>query len=131
VKSLLDTNTCIAWLNATSPVVRDKVVNATPGHLAICIVVKAELLYGAHNSSRVEHNLEKLDVFFSAMDCLPFDDAAADYYARIRAFLTKSGTPVGPFDLMIAAIALSHGTSVITRNEREFRRVPGLLVDPW
>ena len=62
---------------------------------------------------------------------LPFDDAAASVYAIIRAHLESAGTPIGPYDLQIAAIALANGLTLVTHNTREFSRVPGLLLEDW
>jgi tRNA(fMet)-specific endonuclease VapC len=64
-------------------------------------------------------------------ESLSFDDQAAEHYGRVRPLLEHAGTPIGPNDLMIAAIALTHDATVLTRNEREFRRVPGLRVATW
>jgi len=62
---------------------------------------------------------------------LPFDDSAAEEYGKLRAHLATVGTPIGPNDLMIAAIALAHRLIVVTHNTVEFSRVPGLLVEDW
>ena len=128
---LLDTNTCIAWLNGTSTSVRTAMTRSGPAEVVICSVVKAELVYGAHKSKAVAKNLHKLDAFFSAIESLPFDDSAIGFYGTTRAFLEKNGTPIGPHDLLIASIALAHQLTVVTGNESEFRRVPGLLVANW
>jgi tRNA(fMet)-specific endonuclease VapC len=79
----------------------------------------------------VAENLAKLEVFLSPFESLPFDDQAADWYGSIRAILRAQGTPIGPNDLMIAAIALSRGLALATRNAAEFARVPGLRVAHW
>jgi tRNA(fMet)-specific endonuclease VapC len=62
---------------------------------------------------------------------MPFDDAAAQTYGVIRAVLEKEGRPIGPNDMLIAAIALANGLTVVTHNTAEFGRVPGLLLDDW
>ena len=62
---------------------------------------------------------------------LPFDDRAAEEYGKIRAHLSSAGTLIGPNDLIIAATALAHACTVVTRNTREFSRVPGLLLEDW
>jgi tRNA(fMet)-specific endonuclease VapC len=131
VSFLLDTNTCIAWLNGTSKHVQRKMASSSAAEVGICSVVKAELIYGARKSTKMELNLRRLDAFFAAIESLAFDDTAADYYGSARAFLEKNGTPIGPHDLMIAAIALAHRRTVVTRNESEFRRVPNLHVESW
>ncbi|MBL9039521.1 MAG: PIN domain-containing protein [Archangium sp.] len=128
---LLDTNICIAWLKGSDAKLRDRVLKTAPAELWLCSVVKAELLYGARKSTRVEENLRRLDAFFSELGALPFDDRAATHYGLIRAQLERAGTPIGPNDLMVAAIALAADATLVTRNGAEFRRVPGLRVETW
>ena len=99
--------------------------------MAICQIVKAELIYGAYRSARREANLALLARFFSQFVSLPFDDASAEIYGRIRAELVRAGTPIGPNDLMIAAIALAHDAILVTHNVREFGRVEGLRFEDW
>ena len=94
-------------------------------------MVKAELLYGAHRSAQREDNLRLLATLFQQFTSLPFDDTAADAYGRIRADLTRRGTPIGPNDLMIASIALVHHLTLVTHNTREFGRVVGLQLEDW
>lgn len=128
---LLDTNVCVAYLNGREPALHEKVQSLSEGDAVLCSVVKAELLYGARNSSRIDSNLRKLDAFFALFTSIPFDDVAAARYALIRTELRRSGSPIGPNDLMIGAIALAHELTVVTRNGDEFRRVTGLQVDGW
>jgi len=66
-----------------------------------------------------------------AFASLPFDDAAAVIYGRIRAQLATAGALIGPYDLQIAAIALANNLTVVTRNTQEFSRVPGLVIEDW
>ena len=82
------------------------------------------LRHEANNRMRVEQVRQQ---FVS----LPFDDAAAEEYGKVRAHLASLGTPIGPHDLMIAAIALANGLSVVTNNTSEFSRVPGLSIEDW
>ena len=104
---LLDTNICIAFLNGRDRRVRDRLLSLAPSDVSVCSVVKAELLHGARSSTRVEHNLSRLDQFFAPLASLPFDDDAAAHYGAIRSQLRARGTPLGANDLMIAAIALA------------------------
>lgn len=94
-------------------------------------MVKAELYFGAYHSSRRERNLAVLAEFFDAFVSLSFDDTAAYEYSRIRAHLQAQGTPIGPNDLMIAAIALAHNMILVSANVREFGRVEGLRYENW
>jgi tRNA(fMet)-specific endonuclease VapC len=129
--ALLDTNTCIFLLNRTGAAVRQHFESRSPDNIALCSVVKAELLYGAHRSSRVDANLQRLKLFFSPLACFPFDDHCAEHYALIRADLAAQGQPIGPNDLMIAAIARANDAILVTNNLREFSRVAGLRLEDW
>lgn len=89
-------------------------------------VSKAELYYGARKSERIEHNLGVLRRFFGPFRSLAFDDRAAEEYGIIRADLERTGTPIGPNDLLIAALARSRDLTLVSFNRREFGRVAGL-----
>jgi tRNA(fMet)-specific endonuclease VapC len=128
---LLDTNTCIRFLNPGKSIVPDRLAAVSQEEVAICQIVKAELYYGAYKSARRDANLALLARFFSQFESLPFDDAAAEAYGRLRAELARRGTPIGPNDLMIAAIALAHGLTLVTHNTAEFSRVAGLRLEDW
>jgi tRNA(fMet)-specific endonuclease VapC len=132
VKYLLDTNTCVQFLRhgAASPVAA-RLAAANPGEVVLCSVVVAELLFGALRSRDVAKNLAAVRNFAAGFMSLPFADQAAEEYARIRADLAAKGTPIGPNDLMIAAIALAHGLILVTHNTAEFSRVTGLLLEDW
>lgn len=99
--------------------------------VVLCAVVKAELYYGAQKSSRVERNMALMREFFASFESLPFDDVAAETYGRLRAYLEKRGEIIGPNDLLIAAIALTQGATLITHNIGEFKRVPDLMFEDW
>jgi len=131
VTYLLDTNACIAYLTGRSSRLAARIRSVSPRDLVLCSVVKAELLHGARKSARVEANLERLNAYFAPLASLPFDDLAAEHYGVIRAELEQRGTPVGPNDLMIAAIARAHGLTLVTANLEEFGRVPALRIEDW
>jgi tRNA(fMet)-specific endonuclease VapC len=131
MRYLLDTNTCIAYLNGRAVGIRRRLQSLPPSEVALCSVVKAELLYGARKSTNPPAVLAKLGRFFGPFHSLPFDDAAAQAYGTIRAGLEQVGTPIGPNDLMIAAIAVAGGLTLVTHNTAEFRRVPGLAIEDW
>jgi tRNA(fMet)-specific endonuclease VapC len=128
---LLDTNACVALLNGTSAALAKHLAHHRPSEIRLCAVVKAELLFGARKSERVAENTRLLDAFFTRFVSLPFDDAGAVEYARLRHDLQASGTPIGPNDLMIAAIAVAQNLTLVTHNVREFSRVVGLKVEDW
>lgn len=130
MKYLIDTNICIALLKGDKGLVK-KFRNKPPSSFSLCSVVKAELLYGAHKSRYIEANLTLLEKFFGQFPSLPFDDGAAQFYGTMRALLSKAGTPIGPNDLLIASIAQSQSLILLTRNQREFLRIPGLRIEVW
>lgn len=128
---LLDTNTCIRYLTGRSVKVRAH-LQATPRQeIVVCSIVKAELFYGAMKSATPQQTLAKQLRFLNNFISLPFDDAAAEVYGRERARLAKLGTPIGPNDLFIAAIAIANKLILVTHNTREFSRVAGLPIEDW
>jgi len=128
---LLDSNACIQLLNDKHPVILQHFRQHSPAEIALCSVVKAELLFGAYRSGRVEANLQRLKIFFEPLQNLLFDDECADHYARIRADLHARGQLIGGNDMLIAAIARAHNAILVTHNTREFSRVVGLRLEDW
>jgi tRNA(fMet)-specific endonuclease VapC len=128
---LLDTDVCIEYLRGTDAAIRDRLRSLAPADVCLCSVVKAELLFGAHHSQHVATNLRRLRDFFAPMTSLVFDDDAAERYGQLRAHLRREGREIGAHDMMIAAIALVQDATVVTRNEAEFARVPGLSLERW
>ena len=128
---LLDTNVCINFLNGTSTSVEQHFQDRFPSEIAVCSIVKAELLFAARNSQRVDANLQILKMFFSPLQSLPFDDRCADEYGLIRDDLTIQGLLIGPNDMLIAAIARAYDAILVTHNTREFSRINGLRLEDW
>ncbi len=120
---LLDTNACIVYLNRPVSGVRRRLQSLSPQDIAVCSVVKAELFYGAMRSNNPTRTLALQEAFLNNFVSLPFDDTAARIYSRIRADLAALGTPIGPYDLQIAAIALANNLTLVTHNTGEFSRV--------
>lgn len=130
MKYLLDTNVIVRFLARRS----DSVVarfESEMGNYCLCAPVKGELLSGAQKSARVEENLRYFREFFATLPSLSFDDNAAEHYGEIRASLERAGTPIGPFDLLIASIARANSLILVTHNTREFGRVAGLGLADW
>lgn len=128
---LLDTNVCIRLLNNTSMAVRNRLLIEQPENIYLCTVVQMELYYGAYRSTHPERNLVLLERFFQQFSILALDSQAARITGEIRAQLAALGTPIGPYDVQIAAIALANNLTLITHNTSEFRRVQGLLIEDW
>ena len=101
----------------------------SPDDVAVCVVTEAELEYGAMASRDPARSRRSVEAFLAPIARLPFDSAAATHHAEIR-FALKS-RPIGERDLIIAAVAMTHGATVVTHNAREFRRVKGLPVEDW
>lgn len=128
---LLDTNTCIQFINSRDTSVHRKLSAVRREEVFICQIVKAELLYGAYKSTRRDANLALLVKFFHEFVSLPFDDASTEVYGRLRAELKQIGKPIGPNDLILAAIAIAHAATLVSHNLREFSRVSGLRCEDW
>ncbi|MEA5601602.1 type II toxin-antitoxin system tRNA(fMet)-specific endonuclease VapC [Nostoc sp. UHCC 0252] len=131
MRYLLDTNVCARYLNGRSLLIRERLRSTNVKDIAVCSVVKAELFYGAMRSNNPTRTLAKQQEFLNLFVSLPFDDSTALVYGRIRAELLASGTPIGPNDFQIAAIALTHNLILVTHNTREFSRVSGLAIEDW
>ena len=128
---MLDTNACISYLNRADSPVRTRLQRLGPESVALCSVVEAELHYGVLRSSRPEENLARLGLFLRPFVSYPFDSESARAYGETRSRLARVGTPIGPNDLMIAAIALVHGAVLVTHNTREFSRIESLQTEDW
>lgn len=128
---LLDTNICVFVMKNRHPEVTRKLLSHHPSEIAISSVTVYELEYGAARSSRPAENRQNLRLFLAPFTILPFDTADAIAAGEIRRRLESAGTPIGPYDLQIAAQGLARGLTVVTRNTGEFTRVPGLRVTDW
>lgn len=131
MRYLLDTNVCVMYLNGRSILVRDRLLAIPVEDMAVCSVVKAELFYGAMRSNNPTRTLEWQQEFLERFVSLPFGDEAAIVCGQIRARLASAGTPIGAYDLQIAAIALANNLTLVTHNTREFKRVEGLQIEDW
>jgi tRNA(fMet)-specific endonuclease VapC len=131
MKYLLDTNACVDYLNGRFPRLTERIQQSAPSDLAVSSVALAELRYGAEKSSQRQRNHERLDVFLGDVPCVDFDSGASLVYGRVRAVLERRGVIIGPYDLQIAAHALSLDLVLVSDNVREFRRVEGLKVENW
>lgn len=131
MRYLLDTNACVSILRGSSPRLISRVQSTDEGEIGISSIALAELSYGAYRSNRTNDNVTAMIRLKREFQSVPFDDRAADEYGRIRAELEAIGTPIGPNDLLIAAIALANGLVLVTNNTRELRRVAGLALEDW
>lgn len=130
MRFLLDTNSCIIYLRGKNLALKKR-LEFYRKEVAVCSVVKAELFYGSMKSANPEKNLRLQTEFLSQFISLPFDDVAANLFGIIRSQLESKGTPIGSYDLQIAAISLAHHLTLVTHNVREFSRVEGLQWEDW
>ena len=128
---LLDTNTCIYFLKNSFSALTQKLLDTDPSELFISSITVFELAYGAEKSKWGEKTRQKLAMFLAPFTILPFDSEDAMVAGRIRGALEQHGTPIGPYDVQIAAQALAKGLTVLTHNMKEFQRVPDLRVEDW
>ena len=127
---MLDSDICI-YLNKVHPSKLLERFNRVTGQVCVSTITLAELYFGAEKSERRIENLDALERFFGRLDVLPFSKDAASHYAQLRVDLQRAGKIIGPYDMLIGAHARAEGLTLVTNNEREFRRIPGLLVENW
>ena len=128
---LLDTNICIYSLKNTFPLLNTKLFSKDPVNLYISSVTVFELEYGAAKSKWGEQTRQKLALFLAPFNILPFDTEDAAIAGSLRAHLERLGTPIGCYDLQIAAQGLAKNLTVVTKNTNEFLRVPNLKTEDW
>ncbi|MBF0602201.1 MAG: type II toxin-antitoxin system VapC family toxin [Nitrospirae bacterium] len=128
---LLDTNACIGIIKGAPILLRQRLLEITPGEVAISQIVHYELMVGVCRSSRLEQNRANLKHFLSYIQPLDFGEDQAAIAAKIRCSLLAKGQPIGPLDTLIAAHALSLNSILITHNVSEFQRVDGLQLEDW
>ena len=130
---LLDTNSCIGWLRRNQPPLVARIQAQAQTNIVLCSVVVGELLFGVERSDPTHraNNGLRVEQLRQQFISLPFDDAAAERYGRIRAELTAQGLLIGGNDMLIAAIALAKGCTLVTHNTSEFSRVTGLVIEDW
>ena len=131
MRYLLDTNICIYVIKRRPLRVVERLREAGLSEVGISTITLSELLYGVEKNSRPAQNRVALRHIVGNLESRPYDGRAAEAYGRIRAALERRGRPIGPLDLLIAGHALSLGSTLVTNNVREFRRVPGLPVENW
>ena len=128
---MLDTNICIYIIKKKPEGVIERFRQAKVSEIGVSSITLSELEYGAEKSSKPEQNKLALAQFIAPIEIPAYDDAAAQHYGKIRAYLEKQGTPIGSLDMLIAAHALSLNAILITNNESEFKRVSNLKIENW
>lgn len=131
---LLDTNAFVDHLRrGPKSKVTTRMLADQPGSVYLCSVVIGELIFGAVRSGPAHEaaNRAMIAGLRAQFPTMPFDDAAAEKYGNLRAYLNAAGHLIGPNDLMIASIALANGLTLVTHNTSEFSRAPGLTLEDW
>ncbi len=128
---LLDTDTCSYAIRGASAALDAALVAAAPGSLALSAVTRAELVFGLEKRGNPRVLARAIHAFLDRVAVMPWDGAAADQFARLRAQLEGAGTPIGIFDTMIAGHALSLDAILVSNNIRHFRKVGALKVENW
>jgi len=126
---LLDTNAVIALLKSATSPIAVQARKHDPREIALSSIVTHELYFGAFKSQFPEGNQKRLDAL--RFEVLAFDKEDSIAAGKVRAGLQAAGTPIGPFDVLIAGQALCRGLTLVTANTREFIRVQGLTVEDW
>jgi len=130
LKYILDTNIVIYTLKNRPEKVR-AAFNQHEGEMCLSSISLGELIYGAERSAQVERNLSVIEGLAARLSIESFDARAAMHFGQLRAELARSGMLIGPYDMMIAGHARALGLILVTNNQREFDRVPGLRVENW
>ena len=129
MRYLLDANAVIALLNDTTSPIARRIRRYVPRDIGVSSVVIYELYYGAFKSQRVQRNVARVDALqFSVLE---FDEEDARQAGQIRAHLASKGTPIGPYDVLVAGQAKARELTLVTHNTTEFQRVPGLKLEDW
>jgi tRNA(fMet)-specific endonuclease VapC len=129
MRYLLDANVVIGLLNDANSKLAQRARRERPADIALSAIVAHELFYGAFKSRRAAHNVALVDSLQFAV--LDFDTEDARQAGEIRALLASRGTPIGPYDVLIAGQAKARNLTLVTHNTDEFGRVPGLRFDDW
>ena len=130
MKYLLDTNTCIYFLNGNESL-KKKFGKIGVYSLSISNCVLAELYFGAYRSKKVEENVKHIELFKKNLTILSDSEESARLFGKIKAELRSKGTIIEDFDILIASIAISNNHILITNNTEHFERIEGLKIQNW
>ena len=128
---MLDTDICSYIIRERPVQVLEHFKQVEMEQLCISVVTYAELIFGVEHSSSKKVNRAIIDGFVQHLSIISWDEDAAEHYGKIRAYLQAKGKVIGSMDMMIAAHARSQGMTLVTNNDRHFKRVPKLTVENW
>lgn len=127
---LLDTNTCIYWLKGNEDI-EEKAWKVGLSKISISFVTLSELYYGAYKSRRVEQNLANIGILKSKLSLMDSNASICDVFGKLKAMLEKDGEIIDDADLFIAACAVDINATLVTNNEKHFKRIKELKVQNW
>jgi tRNA(fMet)-specific endonuclease VapC len=130
LKYLLDTDTCVYALKQNAAVL-ERMLSRSRADVAVSVITEAELRTGAAKSSSPVKTMRLVENFLRPLTIVELTSSDAASYANVRAKLERAGTPIGPFDTLIAAQAVGRKLTLVSNNEREFGRVSGLRLENW
>ena len=130
MRFLLDTNICIYIINARPAQVLERFQREVIGDIGVSAITAAELAYGVARSGSAR-NRAALEKFLAPLEIAALDAGVWWRYGALRAELERIGRPIGPLDTLIAAHALALDVTLVTNNQAEFSRTPGLRVENW
>lgn len=128
---LLDTNICIYIIRKQPDSIVKKIESLNPSEVILSSISLAELEYGVSKSMHRDQNRRALLYFISAFDIVPFNAQDAEVYGLIRSYLEKQGKITGPYDMQIAAQAITRNLTLVSNNTKEFQRIPQLKLENW
>lgn len=131
MRYLLDTDTASYAIRGSFPALDARLARAPARDLAISVITRAELLFGVERRDNPRGLARVVHAFLDRMTIPPWDNAAADSFAKLRAQLERQGTPIGFADTMIAAHALALKAALVTNNQKHFQNVKGLALENW
>ena len=131
MRYLLDTDICIYIIKKRPKVVFEKFKACSIGDIGISSITYAELFFGVFKSFKIEKNLHALEAFVAPLEIMPYDKDVCKTYGKIRSSLERKGNPIGPLDTLIASHAMSLGSTLVTNNIKEFRRIKELKCEVW
>ena len=130
MKYLLDTDTLIYWLKGNR-VIEGKALAIGLAQLSYSVISHAELYFGAYNSAQKDKNLHAIELVNHRLTLVNFSAESAQLFGKIKADLKQQGIIILDADIMIAAIALTNGLTLVTNNEKHFIRIPNLTLENW
>lgn len=130
MRYLLDTDIIIYWLKGNTKI-ENRAIHAGIDTIAFSIISKAELYFGAYNSTNVEQNLTNVEKLSETLSLVHFNESASQTFGKIKAELTRDGNIILDADIMISSIALTNNLTLVTNNVVHFERIPGLLIENW